>query len=31
MAETILQVQNISKSFGGLKATNGVSFDLHKH
>lgn len=31
MAETILQVQNISKSFGGLKATNGVSFDLHQN
>ena len=31
MAETILQDQNISKSFGGLKATNGVSFDLHQN
>lgn len=31
MAETILQVRNISKSFGGLKATNGVSFDLHQN
>lgn len=31
MSEVILQVQNISKSFGGLKATNNVSFDLHKN
>ena len=31
MAETILQVQNISKSFGGLMATNGISFDLHQN
>ena len=31
MAETILQVKNISKSFGGLKATNNVSFDLQKN
>ncbi|HWQ80033.1 MAG TPA: ABC transporter ATP-binding protein [Anaerovoracaceae bacterium] len=31
MSEVILQVQGISKSFGGLKATNNVSFDLHKN
>lgn len=31
MSEVILQVKNISKSFGGLKATNNVSFDLHEH
>ena len=31
MSDVILQVQNISKSFGGLKATNQVSFDLHEH
>lgn len=31
MSETILQVKNISKNFGGLKATNNVSFDLNEH
>lgn len=31
MAETVLEVRNISKRFGGLKATNGVSFDLHQN
>lgn len=31
MSDTILQVKNISKSFGGLKATNNVSFDLQEH
>lgn len=31
MSDVVLQVKNISKSFGGLKATNGVSFDLHEH
>lgn len=31
MSDVILQVQNISKSFGGLKATNNVSFELHEH
>lgn len=31
MSEVVLQVQGISKSFGGLKATNNVSFDLHKN
>ena len=30
MSEAILQVKNISKSFGGLKATNNVSFELHE-
>ncbi|WP_207780385.1 hypothetical protein [Pokkaliibacter plantistimulans] len=25
---TLLSVQNISKSFGGVKAVKGVSFDL---
>jgi branched-chain amino acid transport system ATP-binding protein len=31
MSEPILQVKNISKNFGGLKATNNVSFDLNEH
>lgn len=31
MSEAILQVKNISKSFGGLKATNNVSFELHEN
>ena len=31
MSDVILQVKGISKSFGGLKATNNVSFDLHEH
>lgn len=30
MAEVLLTVDNISKSFGGLQATNQVSFDVHK-
>jgi ribose transport system ATP-binding protein len=29
-ADTILQVDNVSKSFPGVKALDGVSFDLHK-
>ena len=28
MADPILDIRNLSKSFGGLKATNDVSFDL---
>ena len=31
MSEAILQVKGVSKSFGGLKATNDVSFDLYEH
>ena len=31
MSDVILQVKNISKNFGGLKATNNVSFDLYEH
>ena len=31
MSDVILEVKNISKSFGGLKATNNVSFDLHQN
>ena len=31
MSEAILQVKNISKSFGGLKAINNVSFELHEN
>lgn len=30
MAEKILVVDNISKKFGGLQATNQVSFDVHE-
>lgn len=29
--QTILQVKGITKNFGGLRATNNVSFDLHEH
>ena len=31
MSDVILQVKGISKSFGGLKATNDVSFELREH
>ena len=31
MSDVILQVKGISKSFGGLKATNNVSFELHEN
>lgn len=29
-AQTVLSVRNISKSFGGIHAVNGVSFDVHE-
>jgi branched-chain amino acid transport system ATP-binding protein len=28
--ELLLQIENLHKSFGGVKAVDGVSFDLHK-
>ena len=31
MAERVLVVDNISKRFGGLQATNEVSFDVNKN
>jgi ABC-type branched-subunit amino acid transport system ATPase component len=30
MGEILLQVRNVSKSFGGVRAVNNVSFDLHR-
>lgn len=30
MSETVLSVSNISKSFGGIQAVNGVSFEVQK-
>ena len=30
MEETLLRVRGLTKSFGGVKAVDDVSFDLHK-
>ncbi len=31
MAESLLEIRSLSKSFGGLHATNNISFSMGRH